>query len=186
MELKWVWLPKNEDVNHADVKMCCDTTQLPSFKFFLWAKPHGVRGLSKHSYILLDPKLGHGMCDICKIPCSCVEYITMLDYTYSPGVSHTEQPRYQPVFYCTYWPVLGTYNNWNIKNFTNKLHSLKTFMILIGFSLIYLVKIWNCLYRHVITVPSVQKIQHQWAIILSSLFQTQINYRSKHHTWSVI
>ena len=28
--------------------------------------------------------------------------------------------RYQPVTDCTYWPVLGSYNNWNIIHLTPK------------------------------------------------------------------
>ena len=44
----------------------------------------------------------------------------MLD---KPCISVTpskKQARYQPVIYCTYWPVLVPYNNWNIIEITPK------------------------------------------------------------------
>ena len=44
----------------------------------------------------------------------------MLYKPWSPGVSHTKQPRYQIVLDCIYLPVLGSYNNWNIIKLTNK------------------------------------------------------------------
>ena len=31
-----------------------------------------------------------------------------------------KQARYQPITNCTYWPVLGSYNNWNIIELTPK------------------------------------------------------------------
>ena len=44
----------------------------------------------------------------------------MLDKSWDYCVEPTKQPCYQPVVDCTYWPVLGSLNNWNIINFTNK------------------------------------------------------------------
>ena len=44
----------------------------------------------------------------------------MLDNTWSPGVAPLNQPRYQPVQYCTYLPLLGCFNNWNSIKFSNK------------------------------------------------------------------
>ena len=38
----------------------------------------------------------------------------MLDKTWIPGLTPEKQPRYQPVTDCYYWPVLGSFNNWNI------------------------------------------------------------------------
>ena len=37
-----------------------------------------------------------------------------LDY----GITSKKQARYQPVTNCTYWPVLGSYKNWNIIELT--------------------------------------------------------------------
>ena len=44
----------------------------------------------------------------------------MLDNPCATDVNGTEQPIYQPVIDCTYWPVLRSLNNWNIVRFTNK------------------------------------------------------------------
>ena len=35
-------------------------------------------------------------------------------------MSQIQQPQYQTVVDCTYWNVLGTFNNWYIIKFTNK------------------------------------------------------------------
>ena len=45
----------------------------------------------------------------------------MLDKHWYPGVSHMEQPLYKPILDCIYWPVLGSFKNWNIIIFTNKI-----------------------------------------------------------------
>ena len=50
-----------------------------------------------------------------------------MDNNWYPGVSHTEQPHYQPGAYCKYWHYFGTYSNWNIRNFTNKATSIEEF-----------------------------------------------------------
>ena len=39
----------------------------------------------------------------------------------------TKQARYQPVTNFTYWPVLGSYNNWNIIELTPKLTPFEEF-----------------------------------------------------------
>ena len=44
----------------------------------------------------------------------------MLDKSWGIGSETTSKPRYQSVEYCTHWPVLGSFNNWNIILFTNK------------------------------------------------------------------
>ena len=38
----------------------------------------------------------------------------MLDKPWIYGIPLDEQDRYKPVTNCTYWPVLGYFNNWNI------------------------------------------------------------------------
>ena len=88
--------------------MYCDTNQFPSLPFFVsHPKLHGARGLSKHYHLRFDPKLGHGISTICRIPCDCVGCTTMLDKPLIYGIPSTEQIRYQPVTNCTYWQVLG-------------------------------------------------------------------------------
>ena len=44
----------------------------------------------------------------------------MLNNPQAYKVEPNKQTRYQPVVDCTYWPMLGSFNNWNIIQFTNK------------------------------------------------------------------
>ena len=62
---KWTYREYNvqysKDLSQILVKISWELTKLPALYFFsLHAKPHGVRGLSKHHHLRLDPKLGHG------------------------------------------------------------------------------------------------------------------------------
>ena len=43
----------------------------------------------------------------------------MLDLPQTPCVTPHQKPRYQPVTYFTYWPVLGYFNNCNIIHFAH-------------------------------------------------------------------
>ena len=55
-----------------DVKMYCATNQLPGLNVLgTHNKPHGVRGIGKHSYMYFDPKLVHCTYAIRSIPCDC-------------------------------------------------------------------------------------------------------------------
>ena len=63
---KWKWtdheyrLQKIKEVPYISVIMSCATTQFPELSFCgPHAKPHELRGLSKHYHLLLDPKLGN-------------------------------------------------------------------------------------------------------------------------------
>ena len=48
-----------KDVPHISENISCVTTQLPAFTFCgPHKKPHGVRGLSKHHHLILNPQLG--------------------------------------------------------------------------------------------------------------------------------
>ena len=60
----------NDDyIAHKYVKMFCNTNQFPPFPFCgPHRKPHGVRQYSKYYHIQFDPKLGHGICSILRIP----------------------------------------------------------------------------------------------------------------------
>ena len=102
----------NADAAHKDVKMYCDTNQLPALPF---CGPHQklrvARGLSKHYHLRFDPKLGHGICEIRCIPGACVACTSMLENPWIYGIPSKKQARYQPVTSCTYWPVLVSYNN---------------------------------------------------------------------------
>ena len=70
--------------------------------------------MSKHDHLGFDPKLGHGICAIRRIPCACVGCTSMLYKTW------IKQAHYQPVTKCTYSPVMGSYKNWNIIELTPK------------------------------------------------------------------
>ena len=99
--------------------MYCDTNQFLALKFCgPHPKPHGARGLSKHNHLYFDPKLGNGICEIFRIPCACVGCTSMLEKPWIYGILSKKQARYQPVTNCTYWPVLVSYNNWNIIELT--------------------------------------------------------------------
>ena len=43
------------------------------------------------------------------------------------GISSDKQERYKPVTKCTYWPVLGAFNNWNIIQLSSNSTSSDTF-----------------------------------------------------------
>ena len=63
----------NSDVAHQDVRIYCNTNQFPELPFCgPHFKPRGARGLRKHYDLCFDPKLGNGVCVICRIPCACV------------------------------------------------------------------------------------------------------------------
>ena len=51
----------------------------------------------------------------------------MLDKSWISGIPSDKQDRYKPVTKCTYWPVLGAFNNWNIIQLLSKSTSSDTF-----------------------------------------------------------
>ena len=81
---KWTYIEyhvqDNDDVAQKDVKMYCDTNQLPALPF-CGSQPnsHGARGLGKNYHLRFDPNLGHGICAIFRIPCDCARYTPMLE-----------------------------------------------------------------------------------------------------------
>ena len=72
----------------------------------------------KHYHLRFDPKLGNVVCKIRLIPCACVVCTPMLDKPWISGIPSDEQELYKPVTKCNYWPVLGSFNNWNIIQFS--------------------------------------------------------------------
>ena len=60
-----------------------------------------------------DPKLGNGVCEISCIPFTCVAFTSIIDKPWIYGIPAYEQERYKHVNKCTYCPVLGSLNNWN-------------------------------------------------------------------------
>ena len=51
----------------------------------------------------------------------------MLDKPWISGIQLEKQERYKPVTKCTYWTVLGSFNNWNIIQLSHKSTSSDTF-----------------------------------------------------------
>ena len=92
-----------------------------------YSKPHGARGMIKHYHLHFDPKLAMGECTILCIPCDCVACTSMLDKPWISGISSDKQERYKPVTKCTYWSLLGSFNNWNIILLSSKSTSSYTF-----------------------------------------------------------
>ena len=116
MNRKWIesqhHIQDNADVEIKDVKMYCNTNQLPTLPFCgPHYKPHGARGLGKHYHLRFDPTLGMVKCAIRRIPCVCVACTSMLDKAWIYDIPSEKQERYKPVTKCTYWPVLGGLNN---------------------------------------------------------------------------
>ena len=89
-----------KDVSHTSVKMSCSAIQFLVFPFCgPHAKPHGLRGLSKHYHLQIEPKLVCGNCKIQQITCACVECTNILDKPWDTGVYHNQQLCYQHVVY---------------------------------------------------------------------------------------
>ena len=51
----------------------------------------------------------------------------MLDQPWIYGISSKKQSRFQPVTNYTHWPVLGSYNNWNIIHLSQKSINFEAF-----------------------------------------------------------
>ena len=121
-------MPTDEDIVHKDVEIFCNINTFPALENSgPHRKPHVVRGLGKHYHMRFDPKLVHSTCALRWIPCDFIQCTEMLDKNWTPNIPPQQQPRYQHVTQCTYWHVVGAYNNWNIITFFTSLHQLKTF-----------------------------------------------------------
>ena len=118
----------NASVELKDVIMYCNKNKFPALPFCgPHSKPHGARGPGKHYHLRFYPKLGMGECAIFRIPCACVACKSMLDKPWISGIPSDKQDRYKPVTKCTYWLVLGYFNNWNIIQLSSKSTSSNTF-----------------------------------------------------------
>ena len=102
-------------------KNYCNTNQFPELSFCgPHSKLHCAKGLSKHYHLHLYPKLGMGICAIRRITCACVAYTSMLDKTSVSVITPDEQEHYKHITKYTYWPVLGSFNNWNLVQLSQK------------------------------------------------------------------
>ena len=125
MERKWTYrqyhVQDNYDVAYQDVRIYCNTNIFPALPFLgPHSKPRGARGLSKHYYLLFDPKIGNGVYVIRRIPCVCVACTLIIGKPWISGIPSDEQELYKPVTKCKYCPVLGYFTNWNIIPFSQK------------------------------------------------------------------
>ena len=119
---RYYHIQDNSDVAEKDVNIYCNTNQFPALLFCgPHPKPHGARGLSKHYHLRFDQKLGHGICAISRIIYACVACTSMHDQPWISGIPSDKQSLYQPITDCTYWPFLGSYNNWIFLQLSPKL-----------------------------------------------------------------
>ena len=94
----------NDDVAHKYVKIYCNTNQFPELPpCGTHPKPRGARGFIEHYNLSFDPKRGHGIYAICRIPFVCVACTSMLDHPWISSIPSKKQARYQPVTDFTYW-----------------------------------------------------------------------------------
>ena len=125
LERKWTerhyHVQDNADVAQQYVRMYCNKNKLPALPFCgPHYKPHGARVLSKYYHVRLDTKLGNGVCAIIRLPYAFVVCTSIIDKPWISGIPSDEQERYKPVRKCTYWPLLGSFNNWNIIQLSQK------------------------------------------------------------------
>ena len=80
-----------------------------------------------HYHLSFDTKLGHGACEIIRIPCACVACTSMLDKPWISGIPSDKQELYKPIAKCPYWPVIRSFKNWNIIQFSQKSTPSDTF-----------------------------------------------------------
>ena len=125
MERKWTkrqyHVQDNDDVAHQYVRIYCNANQFTALPFCgPHSKPHGARGLSNHYRLLFYTRLGHVVCAIRHILCVCVAFTSMLDKPWISGIPSDTQDCYKPVTKFTYWPVLVSFNNWNIIQLSQK------------------------------------------------------------------
>ena len=107
MERKYTYrkyhVKDNADVEHQDVKIYCNIIQFPVLSFCgPYSKPSGARGLSEHYNFLFYPKLRMGVCEICRMPCACVTYTSILDKPWISVIPPYGKECYKPVTKFTY------------------------------------------------------------------------------------
>ena len=125
MEIKWTDrhynVQDNADVAHQDMIIYCNTNKFPELPFCgQHSKTHGIRGLSKNYHLSFDPKLGNDVCSITLLLCACVACTSMLEKPWIHVIPPDEQECYKTVTKCNYWPVLGSFNNLNIIQLSQK------------------------------------------------------------------
>ena len=103
------------------MKLYFATNQFPELQFLgPHHKPNGVRGLDKNYHMHFGIKIGHDTCEISHIHCAWTSCTYILYQLWVTGIPEHHQTCYQPVKYCTYWNVLGWFNNFNILQLSHK------------------------------------------------------------------
>ena len=124
----------NKDVDNHEGKVYLSTNQIPELQFLVpHNKPHGVGGLGKNYPTSFYRKLGHEIYAIHFILYDCNSFNSILYQPWVTSVTYKQQPHNQPVKNCTYWPVLGYFNNWNNLQLSHKATSSEEFYKLIKF-----------------------------------------------------
>ena len=77
----------NDDFADKYVKMYFKTNQFPVLPFYgPHTKPHGSRGFSNNYHLRFDPKPGHVICTIIRIPFAFVACTSMLEKPWICGI----------------------------------------------------------------------------------------------------
>ena len=98
----------NKYVGRQYVKIYCEKKRFPEFQFIgPHNKPHVVSGLGKHYNMRFDTKLVHCGYMIRCLPCVCPPCTYIINQPWDLVIISNQQPCYQSVKYCTYWPVVG-------------------------------------------------------------------------------
>ena len=74
-------------------------------------KPHGVRRLCNSYHMRFDKKLGHGTSAMHSTSCAFPPCTYIIDQPWDTDITEQQQPSYKNIKDCTYWTVLGSFNN---------------------------------------------------------------------------
>ena len=96
MERTWIdrqyHIQNNDAVSHKDVKMYCNTNQLPELTFCgQHSKSLGERVLIMHYHLRFYSKLGNGVCEIRRTSCACAACKSVLDRPWIYGIPPDKQ-----------------------------------------------------------------------------------------------
>ena len=117
-------MKQNKYVKLKGVKMYCSTNKFIELQFLgPYNKRHVVRGLGNTYHVRFGSKLGHGTCELRPIPCACTSGNSILVQPWVAIMPAQRKLHYQPVKYCTYWTVLGSFNICNILQLSHKAKS---------------------------------------------------------------
>ena len=80
--------------------------------------PYDRRIIIRHYHYHSDPRLGHGIFEIRKIPCSYHDCANILSLSWDSKIKKSvNHPRYGWVYNCKYFHIIACCNTWIIMNF---------------------------------------------------------------------